>query len=497
MPMTVTLTGTNTWGTSPGVQGTLKFGSLTAASTVASASNISLVNSSRTIEVIDNPYKTGDVAIFSGVMSSTGTSGRITKTGAGTLIYTGNQTYTGSTTISEGTLQLGDAERPAPWREALLSMALPPSSSTAPPISPYQGAISGAATASFTKLLANKLTLTGASAYGLTTVSAGTLEIGSGGTTGSYAGDITNNAAVAFNRSNASTYAAVISGPGTVSKLGAGTLSMTGVRAYLGDTIISGGALEAAEGVGLPTASFLQLDGGVLQSPAAATFTRSLAASGAGNFQWTANGGGFSAGGGNMDVNVGSTGTLTWGASVGTQVVGTLKLSSTTALNVTTMLNAIDLNGANREVLVDDNAGATTDMAVIAGVLSNGGLGKTGAGRLELSAVNTYDGPTTISTGTLALTATGQIANSSSIVNNATFVVMDGARTVNAITGTGSTFRLQHRQLDGSEHRAELPDDRRRGLRRHGRRAGTRHARAALAGRYRPGGRIPPPQIAR
>ena len=44
--------------------------------------------------------------------------------------------------------------------------------------------------------------LTGANTYsGGTTISAGTLQIGNGGTTGSIAGNIVDNAALIFNRS--------------------------------------------------------------------------------------------------------------------------------------------------------------------------------------------------------------------------------------------------------------------------------------------------------
>ena len=50
------------------------------------------------------------------------------------------------------------------------------------------------------------LILTGANIYtGGTTISAGTLQIGAGGTTGSVAGNIVDNAALVFNRSNALT----------------------------------------------------------------------------------------------------------------------------------------------------------------------------------------------------------------------------------------------------------------------------------------------------
>jgi fibronectin-binding autotransporter adhesin len=49
-----------------------------------------------------------------------------------------------------------------------------------------------------------------------TTITAGTLRIGAGGTAGVLAGNIVNNATLAFDRSNAPTFAGVISGTGAV-----------------------------------------------------------------------------------------------------------------------------------------------------------------------------------------------------------------------------------------------------------------------------------------
>ena len=51
--------------------------------------------------------------------------------------------------------------------------------------------------------------------------SAGTLQLGDGGTTGSLAGNITNNATVTFNQAAAGTYSGVLSGSGSISKIGA------------------------------------------------------------------------------------------------------------------------------------------------------------------------------------------------------------------------------------------------------------------------------------
>src|SRR5439155_4178495 len=85
-----------------------------------------------------------------------------------------------------------------------------------------------------TLVLAGPATHTGG-----TTVSAGTLQIGAGGTTGSIAGNITDNATVAFNRSDALTYSGVLSGSGALTKDGAGTLHLNRIR--LGNLAINAG----------------------------------------------------------------------------------------------------------------------------------------------------------------------------------------------------------------------------------------------------------------
>jgi autotransporter-associated beta strand protein len=88
------------------------------------------------------------------------------------------------------------------------------------------------------------LILSGDSTYtGGTTISAGTLQLGNGGASGSIVGNITNNGILAFNRSDTFTFPGVISGTGALQQIGTGTTILTGSNTYTGDTTISAGAL--------------------------------------------------------------------------------------------------------------------------------------------------------------------------------------------------------------------------------------------------------------
>ncbi len=90
------------------------------------------------------------------------------------------------------------------------------------------------------------LTLNGTNTYtGATTINAGTLQIGTGGNTGSISSNsaVTNNGTLAINRSDAITLSNIISGTGNLTKSGAGTLTLNGTNTNTGATTINAGQL--------------------------------------------------------------------------------------------------------------------------------------------------------------------------------------------------------------------------------------------------------------
>ncbi|PZQ83595.1 MAG: autotransporter outer membrane beta-barrel domain-containing protein [Ancylobacter novellus] len=181
---------------------------------------------------------TGVTATIGSVLQ--GSSGLL-KTGAGTLVLSGENTYTGGTTISAGTLQIGNGTASGSILGDVVNnatLAFNRSDSVT-----FSGVISG--TGALVQAGTGTVILTGANTYsGGTTVSAGTLQ----GNTTSLQGNITNNANVAFDQASTGTYAGVISGTGSLTKLGAGTLILTSENTYTGGTTISEGTLQIGNG---------------------------------------------------------------------------------------------------------------------------------------------------------------------------------------------------------------------------------------------------------
>jgi autotransporter-associated beta strand protein len=105
-----------TWGTAynqvAGDGKSLIFGSSTADNRVDFQNGLNLGNgavATRTITVIDNPDSSADIARISGNITETTAGMGLLKDGNGTLELTGNNSYTGTTTINAGTLQAAAA----------------------------------------------------------------------------------------------------------------------------------------------------------------------------------------------------------------------------------------------------------------------------------------------------------------------------------------------------------------------------------------------------
>ena len=235
------------------------------------------------------------------ITNSTGASGGaigLTKLGAGTLVLDKANTFSGTTTVSEGTLSLTNAL-------ALQNSALVTTTGTstmgafsaltlgglsgsrdlgsanvlngytgnvsALTLNPqtgvsvtYSGVISnGTGAMTLTKTGAGTQILSGTNTYtGETTISAGTLQLNAGGV---IATPIINNSVFAVNSSSAMTQGTnfgLISGTGTLTKSLGGTLTLNLANTFTGATIVNGGTLALGVGGSLSASSALQMSGG-------------------------------------------------------------------------------------------------------------------------------------------------------------------------------------------------------------------------------------------
>ncbi|MBV8330046.1 MAG: autotransporter domain-containing protein, partial [Verrucomicrobia bacterium] len=221
---------------------TLDGGTLQATATFSSNRSMTVTSNNGNIDV------TGTNALtWGGVISG---SGALTKTDTGTLELTSNDSYAGTTTIAAGTLQLGNGGASGSIVGNVTdngTLAFDRSD-----IFTYGGVISG--TGAVQQIGPGTLVLTGNNSYaGTTTITAGTLQLGNGGASGSIVGNVTDNGTLAFDRSDAVTFARVISGTGSVQQKGSGTTILSGINTYTGGTIVNAGTLtvNSAQALGL------------------------------------------------------------------------------------------------------------------------------------------------------------------------------------------------------------------------------------------------------
>ena len=222
----------------------------------------------------------GVTATISAPIANDSGPAKLTKTDAGTLVLVGNNTYTGGTTIEAGTLQLGNGGTSGSIIGNVTDngvLAFNRSDSVT-----FGGVISG--TGGVAQIGAGTTILTGNSTYtGGTTISAGTLQIGAGATTGSIVGNVGNNGILLFNRSDSVAFGGVISGVGSLTKDGLGTLTLTGTNTYSGGTTISAGTLQVGNGGTAGSITGNVIDNGTLAFNRSDSVTFDRVISGTGN----------------------------------------------------------------------------------------------------------------------------------------------------------------------------------------------------------------------
>lgn len=200
-------------------------------------------------------------------------TGGLNKGDLGTLILTGNNTYSGGTTITSGTLQvagdtnLGAAETGITFNGGTLKYG--EAFDTARQVTLESGGgtfdTNGHDVSLLTEVEGNgqltktgkgSLTLTLDNTYtGGTTIEQGVLQLGTGGTIGSIEGDIVDNGVLNVNRADTLALSGNISGEGQLHQTGSGTTELQGQNSYSGATLITSGVLQAGDTNTLSAAS--------------------------------------------------------------------------------------------------------------------------------------------------------------------------------------------------------------------------------------------------
>ncbi|HHW8927846.1 TPA: autotransporter-associated beta strand repeat-containing protein [Salmonella enterica] len=338
--------------------------------------------------------------VLENVDANSGWNGQsLTKTGAGTLILNAENTYTGGTTISDGTLVASNVEALGTGNvtdNATLELNTG---------GDFDNAISGSG--QVVKSGDETLTLSGANSYtGGTTISGGTLVATNVEALGS--GDVTDNATLELNTGG--TFDNVISGSGQVVKSGDEMLTLSGANSYTGGTTISGGTLVVSNVEALGS-------GDVTDNATLELNT-----------------------GGDFDNNIGGTGSVVKSGDKTLTLSGANSYTGGTTISggtlVATSVDALGTGDVTDNATLELNTGGTFDN-VISG---SGQVVKSGDDALTLSGNNSYTGGTLISGGTLVASNVDALG-SGDVTDNATLEMNTGGDFDNAISGSGQVVK--------------------------------------------------------
>jgi autotransporter-associated beta strand protein len=382
----------------------------------------------------------------------------LTKNGPGKWVLTGTNTHSGGTTIANGVLQIGNAGGSGSIgsgtvvNNAVLDFNRTGSLTVS-------GAITGSGSVTSdgtgTVILAGNNSFTGG-----TTINAGTLQIGSGGGTGTLdinAG-ITNSGTLVFNSTAALTLNGVISGSGQLIKQGSGLLKLLGNNTYTGPTTVaSGGVLQICSGNQGAFASPVITNNGKLlfvrQDNGAFTYAGNI--TGAGSVTKEANNDNFG------DVTFTGTNTYTGGTFVRAGAIilgdGSATGAGSTVGNVTfgnssisdVAAKTLTFNFGQDYTFTGNIIGAVTNVGNGSGQVAPANAGSvvhSGPGTLTFTGTNTYPAGTTISAGTLQVgnggpsgsIGTGTVDNEGALIFNTS-----GSLTVpGVISGAGLVMQI-------------------------------------------------------
>ncbi len=339
------------------------------------------------------------LALSQGTLDNNVTGGgKIVKTGNDELIVTGDNTYSGGTTITGGTLTADHAD-------SLGTGAIVNSGVLQVGEGELENTLSGSG--ALVKTGTGELTLSGDNSYsGDTTITGGTLTADHADSLGT--GVIANSGVLQVGEGELEN---TLSGSGAVVKTGTGELTLSGDNTYSGGTTITGGTLTADHADSLGT--------GVI-----------------------ANSGVLQVGEGELENTLSGSGSL---VKTGT---GELTLSGDNTYSGDTTITGGTLTADHADSLGTGDIDNSGVLQVGEGELENtlsgtGSLVKTGTGELTLSGDNTYSGGTTIDDGVLIATNVNALGGGD--VDNTGTLKLDAEgefNLANVTTQSGATTEL-------------------------------------------------------
>ena len=355
-----------------------------------------------------NGTNTGSNAI-TGVIGDGSGGGKlaVTKSDAGTWVMASSSTYTGTTTLAAGVLRIGIA--------TVGSVGAITSSAIGKGTLALNG---GTLTtdASTARTILNSVTFGGDVTFGASSTYTGAFTFSAGADLGAATRSLTTVVATRFDGDMTN---------GGLTKAGSGTLTLGGANTYAGATTVSVGVLNiqnntalgtTAAGTSVTSGAALEIQGGITVGAEALTL----------------NGAGISSGGALRNI----TGDNDFGGLV---TLGSASRINSDSGNLT-LSNTATITGAY--ALTVGGAGNTTIASIIG--TGTGTLTKDGAGTLNLGSTSTYSGGTTLSSGTLAVSAnnalgTGNITFTSGTIQAVTNnVVLENNSTLQALTVSGT-----------------------------------------------------------